>query len=114
MPKKTDHKIRREILAKVEAVRHTPGPWGNNKWNCHEHQISALGSTVALVSHSSAVISEESADANARLIAAAPDLLEALFRLLDCPDVQMDDTEPETDAAIQQANAAIAKVEGRE
>lgn len=51
--------------------------------------------------------------ANARLIAAAPALLAALIRLRDCPDVQMESTEPETDAARLQANAAIAKATGK-
>jgi hypothetical protein len=58
-------------------MEHTPGPWENHKWNSDEHQISALGGTVALVSHSHSLISDEQADANARLIAAAPELLEA-------------------------------------
>jgi hypothetical protein len=62
--------------------KHTPGPWTEHKWNTEEHQISALGGTVALVSHSHSLISDESADANARLIAAAPDLLAACEALL--------------------------------
>lgn len=45
------------------------------------------------------------------LYAAAPDLLAALIRLRDCPDVQMENTEAETDAARLQANEAIARAE---
>ncbi len=56
-------------------AKHTPGPWENHKWNCEEHQISAKGGTIALVSHSHSLVSEAEADANARLIAAAPALL---------------------------------------
>lgn len=40
------------------------------------------------------------------------ELLAALIRLRDCPDVQMEGTEPETDAARLQANAAVAKCKG--
>jgi hypothetical protein len=48
-------------------------------------------------------------EANARLMAAAPDLLEALRCLLDCSDHQ----NPEVwDAAVNQARAAIAKATG--
>lgn len=43
-------------------------------------------------------------DANAALIASAPDLLEALERL-----VEMFKGEPNTESAIEQANAAISK-----
>ena len=56
----------------------TAGPWENNKWNSEEHQISAKGGTIALVSHSHSLVSESEADANARLIAAAPTMLAAL------------------------------------
>ena len=56
-------------------AKHTPGPWENHKWNCKEHQISGKGGTIALVSHSHSLVSEAEADANARLIAAAPALL---------------------------------------
>jgi hypothetical protein len=51
--------------------------------------------------------------ANARLIAAAPELLDALRRLMDCPDLCLDTLEPESDSAIEAARAAIAKAEGR-
>lgn len=91
--------------------KHTPGPWGNHKWNSEEHQISALGGTVALINHDHSHISDEAADANARLIAAAPDLLAALHRAVNhliMDGVSCDDA-PQ---ALRQARAAIAKAEG--
>ena len=50
--------------------------------------------------------------ANARLIAAAPDMLEALRRLLDCPALNMDSLEPGDVTAISVARDAIVKATG--
>lgn len=58
--------------------------------------------------HRSRVMPHE-AKANARLIAAAPDLLEALRALLDDPDPRGAPAQ-----VWEQARAAIAKAEGRE
>lgn len=49
--------------------------------------------------------------ANARLIAAAPDLLEALKKLLR-DEAVLDDDDPQLGASRVQARAAIAKAEG--
>ena len=93
-------------------AKHTPGPWENHKWNCEEHQISAKGGTIALVSHSHSLVSEAEADANARLIAAAPDMLEALRACLgDLSDIVRAEGGDESPAMIQ-ARAAILQAEG--
>jgi hypothetical protein len=52
-------------------------------------------------------------EANARLIAAAPDLLAALIRLVACPDVNLDMLSPETIVAADQARDAIRKARGQ-
>ncbi len=56
----------------------TPGPWvvydDRNDWKTNRIEIAARGKTVARIYHS---VPEEDLP-NARLIAAAPDLLEAL------------------------------------
>lgn len=100
-------------------TKHTPGPWrpykfgdiqsGNWNWCVTQSPEDARRNLqLASVNHTAS----NDAEADARLIAAAPDLLAALIRLRDCPDVQMECTEPETDAAREYANAIIAKAEG--
>ena len=60
-------------------MEHTPGPWsvGREGWK-HQSVYSASGRFLADVS-----LFYDDAEANARLIAAAPDLLEALQMLYD-------------------------------
>lgn len=48
-----------------------------------------------------------------RLFAAAPELLEALRRLLASPDLHLDGLEMETVCAVLQAERAISKAEGQ-
>jgi hypothetical protein len=100
--------------AKAKA-QHTPGPWENHKWNCEEHQISAKGGTIALVSHSHTLVSEAEADANARLIAAAPDLLAALRDVLAHTGMEIITEEDQIrwTSVLEDAKAAIAAAEGR-
>ena len=99
-------------------MAHTPGPWevgrGAGWIVTRPHAVGrreaalAIGMTPAysLISAPTCKwFKDGEAEANARLIAAAPDLLAALEALADVPDVQ---GWPETD----QARAAIAKAKG--
>ena len=52
---------------------------------------------------------EDESKANAQAIAAVPDLLAALERLLACPDLQLDAMEPESLEAMADARAALTK-----
>lgn len=105
-------------------MKHTPGPWNfyddSNDGKTNRIEIVATGKTVARIYHS--VPAEDLP--NARLIAAAPDLLEALSGI----DVYLTDTlsgrvnpDPATykqwlvDGIIEvrnRARAAIAKATG--
>ena len=83
--------------------QHTPGPWTyeastktvrsipSNYW------IATMDSWDGAVNH----------EANARLIAAAPDLLEALEMLLASPDLCLENLEPETIEIMNHCNNLI-------
>ena len=94
--------------------KHTPGPWSfyddSNDGKTNRIEIVGWGKTVARIYHS---VPEEDLP-NARLIAAAPDLLEALkmaqFQIENQCDVGVD----EWIACREKARAAIARVEGEQ
>ena len=91
-----------------EAMKHTPGPWSVD----HNINVMAAGGFVAFPGISAGFDQK----ANARLIAAAPELLEALQALEDyvCNNISNDyPTGIDTDSiAFRQAHAAIAKATG--
>ena len=87
-------------------TKHTPGPWA----------IDA-GLDGAVIYNGSGTIANVPEDLlassfNARLIAAAPELLEALIGLLNAPDPdEVEDATPRF-RAVMKAHAAIAKATG--
>lgn len=88
-------------------TKHTPGPWEMN-----------VGQDGAVVYHpDQGTIADIPMDLsahphNARLIAAAPELLEALRELLNAPDPdEVEDATPRF-RAVMKAHAAIAKATG--
>ena len=96
-------------------TKHTPGPWihyDDSDAPSHRHVIAAIGKTIA---HVYCTKGHEEKDAiNARLIAAAPELLEALIGLQrDHCRAYCDDRDVEIDIAHTEeccaARAAIAK-----
>ena len=94
--------------------KHTPGPWSfyddSNDGKTNRIEIVAIGKTVARIYHS---VPDEDLP-NARLIAAAPELLASLQIMVD----RFIDTEGSFGAweneAIEVARAAIAKATGGE
>lgn len=91
--------------------KHTPGPWreefvSDKTW--HKGVYDVNGNEVALVKVKSALTAQRR-DADARLIAAAPDLLDALKTCLLIVEHLASESAPST---IAEARAAIAKATG--
>jgi len=94
-------------------TKHTPSPWGFEQTGDHKRYIigkerSTWGTNVAEV-YSDDTDQGEAA-ANARLIAAAPELLKALGAMYEA--FRFTSHNKAEDAANALAKAAIAKVEG--
>ena len=93
---------------------HTPGPW--------EVEGDQIVTTDAGIPICSTPLADEIAwggpdlinevEANARLIAAAPDLLATVKLLIERACPHPDEMTPEEYAALESARAAIAKAEG--
>lgn len=100
------------------SAQHTPGPWSvtNNNWETST-VYGRDGETIAACQINSIVTEdtqyefEAIKEANARLIAAAPELLEALEHLLKVRT--REGVKPQSrDAAEAKSRAAIAKATG--
>lgn len=97
-----------------EAIKPTPGPWSVCEHSWCETSIRAPSTDHALCRLDINHATEESQEAdeaqmaaNARLIAAAPELLEALQFLITASGEQLS-------TAFEQAQAAIAKATGEQ
>ncbi len=95
-------------------MEHAPGPWEV----AHGTWIYAKGDCVAIGSH--AIFTQEASTANVNLIAAAPDLLEALEAMLDAQSARKHPlgTPDEGIATIcaeaaSKARAATSKAKGK-
>lgn len=96
--------------------KHTPGPWvADNGEGYGEADIwriqPPIGSNVKIVAEM--ICDSAEAEANARLIAAAPELLEALRLFLAYND-QGAPLSFDTDAMWAKARSVVAKIEGGE
>jgi hypothetical protein len=106
------------------STQYTTGPWQLSEYTWKDgsgtyrrvEQVEEFGDVVASVciGHSANHTLDVCADANARLIASAPDLLEALQDLFDADmeHVLMGDGKDDQIEAIAKARAAIAKATG--
>ena len=112
----------------MSAAKHTPGPWvvegGQQAWSAAKGSIETVlggadGETVVAslctgggrFSDNAAALAQTKADA--RLIAAAPDLLEACETLLvEGLGVPLNSRTPLFDDVVRNARAAIAKARG--
>jgi len=101
----------------MSGAQHTPGPWSVKSDPCHFDTLSDIHAGGKLIAQTCSEY--PSLEANARLIAAAPDLLAALEKLeywLDSdPEVLAAMNALERDdhlAKLELARAAIAKAKG--
>lgn len=110
-------------------MKHTPGPWIFETWKYRNPEGGNLERVVPVVilsdkelrlaqmdsdegNENPYTIPLEEATANARLIAAAPDLLEALQEMVGIWEGPRDRAALAFASAIVMARAAIAKAEG--
>lgn len=99
-----------------QKAAHTPAPW-QIEWNAAQsgegHYITD-SNDMGEHARIAAVLFHDDADgetrANARLLAAAPELLEACKRMIEWDDREHD--HPQRQAAYRNARDAIAKAEG--
>ena len=109
------------LTQRTGMTKHTTGPWAwqegtptiSCQWNGRYHVIAGV-ECKTLAWHEDANCAGREAGANARLIAAAPDLLDVLKELaaLDFGAPGMNDDERRIDFVARKARAAIAKATG--
>lgn len=93
---------------KMKRFKGTPGPWINvGGWVDAEKRNCELSSIICSISAVATRNPESVNDANAQLIAAAPELLEALIKLVDIVDDMVHG--PSTDAAHAAINKALGE-----
>jgi len=88
-------------------TKHTPGPWSINRYDTYDKDIVIREPGVRVDFDD---VDQDEQEANARLIAAAPELLEALNAMMDGYDESYTQDQPPNKAA----RAAIAKATGKE
>lgn len=102
-------------------AKHTPGPWhleemGYNSSSYYIRGSSESGDRLTIGKGAVAHIPRSTVnpmEANARLIAAAPELLEALKAMLEAEYAhEWEDYSSEELTVLEKAHAAIAKAEG--
>lgn len=96
-------------------TEHTPGPWriGNGSFIISDHPAPGITGSDDVQYYGGHLICESVSQANARLIAAAPDLLEALKVLLFAFEELAKAIKPlSSDPVIVSARAAVCKAEG--
>lgn len=107
----------------IEELGTSPAPWKHGEWvpycednivRCDYHRKDGTPST-RIVAECNATFSTEQARIDARLIAAAPELYEALAALLNCSEKEAPFTmESGMSIAMDMARKAIEKAGGAE
>jgi hypothetical protein len=97
----------------VSETKHTLGPWASCNFRVTSNPANGLRRYICDTANNRATRTPEN-EANARLIAAAPELLEALITLSDCASIPLQSHMPDCDfcKADKLAEAAIRKAKG--
>jgi hypothetical protein len=101
-------------IGRIEQLTHTPGPWDRGPMNGEAIDVITPTKTLfvaAVVARVPAL--HPKAEADARLIAAAPDLFAALCELTRAWDSTQFPVSDRMQMALDDADRAIAKAEGR-
>jgi hypothetical protein len=98
-------------------MAHTPGPWYVGKYGDNDADVCAEGGPVICAMRGGAAEpTDPTSDDDAALIAAAPDLLDALLSFVELDadgSLHIDGSPATEDPVITAAKRAIAKAEGR-
>jgi hypothetical protein len=102
-------------------MKHTPGPWGysndlNRNSGTPGYSVGVAGQQIAEIDHTDTAMGRD-AEANARLIAAAPEMLEALEECITSEGAMAFRSREYAERRIKAINEivikAIAKADGR-
>ncbi len=101
----------------MSEAKHMPGPWEavrmRHGWHIGSRYPGGACSIAAIANHDDTDSSgHPRQEANARLIAAAPELLDVVKKLVECNPLYNVVTWAEWDEMIRDAKAAIAKATG--
>jgi len=94
-------------------MSHTPGPWEPDYWGDREIDIYSADGSLVCQMRGGSTDEEDDSEPDARLIAAAPELLSELKLILSMWEEAIDYEKDWMDLA-DPARAAIAKAEGGE
>lgn len=95
----------------MQELKHTPGPWKTED-DFYRQGVGILGADGLYVAHVIRTSAHSETEANARLIAAAPDLLEALQGAVRAMEIAT--LLPSFKPFIQRGKSAIAKATGQQ
>lgn len=95
-------------------MSYTKGPWEKKVFGDSFAVFHERGERVAYCYGAYASNTREEAEANARLIAAAPELLEACKEFLESFEPYEEDSDKDTRRLLATMRAVVAKAEGRQ
>jgi len=97
----------------MKTTERAPGPWKYHMtYTAGEPQGFAVSAGALNLCQLMTGDNDAEEEADARLIAAAPDLLAALEGLLGCTELNLDGMDGDTRYLIENARAVIAKAKG--